>query len=382
MAKRDYYEVLGVPRNASNDEIKSAYRKLAKKFHPDANRDDPKAVEEKFKEISEAYEVLMDSEKRSRYDRFGHEGVSQAFGKGGFTWQDFTRAQDVSDIFGDLGGLFSGSSIFDMFFGGGTRRTKAAVRRGSDIRVRVALNLKEIAKETRKKIKVRRYETCAVCGGTGARKGSAPSPCPTCNGTGQMRRVSGSVFGQVINVTPCSHCGGEGRIIQDPCPECHGEGRVKKETTISVTIPAGVSQGNYIPLEGQGNVGRGGAPAGDLLVIVEEKADPVFERSNEHVICQVPVSFSTMAVGGRVKVPTLDGSVSLKVPPGTRSGKVFRLRGRGLPRLSGFGRGDELAQLFIWTPTRVSDKEKKLIQELEEARTEEIPPPGKYGMEI
>ncbi len=382
MAKRDYYEVLGVPRSASSDEIKSAYRKLAKKFHPDANRDDPKAAEEKFKEISEAYEVLMDPEKRSRFDRFGHEGVSQAFGKDGFTWQNFTRAQDVSDIFGDLGGFFSGSSIFDVFFGGGPRRAKTAARRGSDIRVKVALGLKEIAKETRKKIKIKRYETCAACGGTGAKKGTAPATCPTCSGTGQMRRVSGSVFGQVINVTPCGHCAGEGRIVKDPCPECSGEGRVKREKTISVAIPPGVSGGNYIPLEGQGNVGRGGAPPGDLLVIVEEKVDPVFERSNEHVICQIPVSFSTMTIGGRVKVPTLDGSVSLKVPPGTRSGKIFRLRGRGLPRLNGFGRGDELAQLFIWTPTTVSDREKKLIQELEEARTEEIPPPGKYGPEF
>lgn len=380
MAKRDYYEILGVSRGASENEIKSAYRKLAKKFHPDANRDNPKAAGEKFKEISEAYEVLMDPEKRSRYDRFGHEGVSDAFGKGGFTWQDFTRASDISDIFGGLGDLFGGSSIFDMFFGGGAgRRPRATVRRGSDIRVRLNLELREIATGVRKKIKLKRYEVCSVCGGTGTRQGATPTVCPTCRGTGQARHVSSSVFGQVINVTPCSHCGGEGKIVTDPCSRCGGEGRLKKERTISVTIPAGVSSGNYIPLSGQGNAGRNGAPPGDLMIIVEEKEHPIFERSGEHIICQVPVSFATTALGGRVKVPTLDGKASLKVPAGTQSGRVFRLKGKGLPRLNRHGRGDELVQLIVWTPQRLSPKEKKLLEELEETRTEDIPPPGKYS---
>lgn len=380
MAKRDYYEILGVSRSASKDEIKSSYRKLAKKFHPDANRDNPKAAEEKFKEISEAYEVLMDPGKRSRYDQFGHQGVSDAFGRGGFTWQDFTRASDVADIFGDLGSLFGGSSIFDMFFGGGgTRRTRRAAARGSDITVRVKLNLEEISTGTRKKIKLKRYEACASCGATGAKKGSTPMSCPSCGGTGQMKHVSDSIFGRVVNVTTCRQCGGEGRIISDPCPKCNGDGRVKKEKTISVSIPAGVSTGNYIPLAGEGNAGRNGTPAGDLIVVVEEKEHPVFERDGEHIVCRVFAPFSTMALGGKLKVPTLDASVKLNVPSGTQSGKIFRLRGKGLPRLSGRGRGDELVQLVVWTPRKLSGKEKGLLGELEKARTEEPPPPGRHS---
>jgi len=276
--------------------------------------------------------------------------------------------------------MFGGSSIFDMFFGGGTGPgRRAAVRRGSDIRVRVKLNLKEIASGVSKKIKLKAHEACSVCGGTGAKPGASSSTCPTCGGTGQMRRASRSVFGQVINVTPCSHCGGEGKIITDPCSKCGGEGRLKKERTISVTIPAGVSGGNYIPLAGQGNAGRNRAPAGDLIVVVEEKEHPVFERNGEHIVCQVPVSFVTTALGGRVKVPTLDGKVSLKVPAGTQSGRVFRLRGKGLPRLNSYGRGDELVQLIVWTPQRLSSQEKKLLEQLEKARTEGMPPPGKYS---
>ena len=383
MAKEDYYDVLGVPRSASSDEIKAAYRKLAKRFHPDANRDNPKAAEEKFKKISEAYEVLMDSEKRSNYDRFGHEGVSSAFGKQGFTWQDFTRAQDVSDIFGDLGGLFGGSSIFDMFFGGPRARgARTAVRRGSDIRVKVQLDLKEIAKGARKKIKLKRFEACSACGGTGAKRGTTPELCPTCGGTGQLRRVANSVFGQVVNVTPCGHCGGDGRVVKEPCTTCGGEGRAKKEKTISVSIPAGVATGNYIPMQGEGNAGRSGAPPGDLIIIVQEKEHPVFARSGDHLVCQVPVSYSTLALGGKVKVPTLNGKASLTVPAGTQSGRVFRLRGRGLPRLSGYGKGDELVEVLVWTQGRVSEREKKLLKELDEAREEDLPPPGKYTLEI
>lgn len=381
MSKRDYYEILGISKGASNEEIKAAYRKLAKKYHPDLNRDNPKAAEENFKEISEAYEVLMDSEKRSRYDQFGHEGVSNAFGKQGFTWQNFTRAQDISDIFGDLGGLFGGSSVFDMFFGGGGRRTRTAVRRGSDIRVKVELTLTEISKGARKKIRLKRYEGCSSCGRTGAKQGSSPATCSTCGGTGQVRRVSNSVFGQVVNVMPCSHCGGDGKIITDPCSDCNGEGRRKVEKTISVTIPAGVASGNYIPLQGEGNAGRGGAPPGDLIVIVQETEDPVFVRSGDHILCQVPVSYSTAALGGKVKVPTLDGKVNLTVPSGTQSGKVFRLRGKGLPRLGGHGKGDELVELVVWTPSRVSRREKELLKELEDERTEEPPPPGQYTLE-
>ncbi|TET83362.1 molecular chaperone DnaJ [candidate division TA06 bacterium] len=380
MTKRDYYETLGISRSASKDEIKSAYRKLAKKFHPDANRDNPKASEEKFKEISEAYEILMDPEKRSRYDQFGHQGVSDAFSRGGFTWQDFTRGSDIADIFGDLGDLFGGSSIFDMFLGGGaTRRTRRAAARGSDIRVHVKLKLEEIATGTRKKIRLKRYETCAKCGATGAKKGSTPITCPSCRGRGELKQVSSSIFGRVVNVTQCRQCGGEGKIITDPCPKCGGDGRVKKEKTISISIPAGVSTGNYIPLPGEGNAGRNGTPSGDLIVVVEEKEHPIFERDREHIACRVFAPFSTMALGGKVEVPTLDGSVKLKVPPGTQSGKVFRLRGKGLPRLSNYGRGDELVQVIVWTPRKLSAQEKSLLGQLEDVRTDDPPPPGKYS---
>ena len=380
MEKRDYYETLGVPRSSSKDEIKSAYRKLAKRFHPDTNRDDPKAAEEKFKEISEAYEVLMDPEKRSRYDQFGHQGVTDAFSRGGFTWQDFTRASDVADIFGNLGDLFGGSSILDMFFGGGTtQRTRRAAARGSDIRVQVELKLEEISTGTRKKIRLKRYQTCAECGATGAKKGSSPITCPSCGGTGQMKQVSNSIFGRVVNVTPCRQCRGEGRIITEPCPKCNGNGRVKKEKIISVSMPAGVSTGNYIPLAGEGNAGKNGTPPGDLIVVVEEKKHPVFLRDGEHIVCQVFASFSTMALGGKIRVPTLNGSVKLKVPPGTQSGKVFRLRGKGLPHLSSHGRGDELVQLIVWTPRKLSAQEKGLLGQLEEVRTEDPPLPGKYS---
>ncbi len=240
------------------------------------------------------------------------------------------------------------------------------------------LKLEEISTGTRKKIKLKRYEACAKCGGTGANKGSTPITCPACAGTGQMRQVSNSVFGRVINVAPCRQCGGEGRIISDPCPKCDGHGRVRKQKTISVSIPAGVSTGNYIPLPGEGHAGRNGSPHGDLIVVVEEEEHPVFGREGEHVICHVLAPFSTMTLGGKLRIPTLDGSVNLKVPPGTQSGKIFRLRGKGLPRLGGRGRGDELVQLVVWTPQKLSGKEKNLLGQLEEMRTENPPPPGKY----
>jgi molecular chaperone DnaJ len=382
MAKRDYYEVLGVPRSASQVDIKTAYRRLAKKLHPDANRDNPKEAGERFKELSEAYEVLMDAEKRARYDQLGHEGVSDAFGKGGFTWQNFTRASDVADIFGDLGGLFGGSSIFDMFFGGGPQtRTRPAARRGADIRVNVKLTLNEIASGVHKSITLKRYETCASCKGTGARAGSSRKTCSACSGTGQMKQAANSIFGQVVTVTTCRHCGGEGSMVTDPCASCAGEGRVRQERTISVSIPAGVATGNYIPLSGEGNAGRNGAPAGDLIVVVEEKEHPTFTRSGEHILCQVPVSYSTLALGGKVRVPTLDGDVNLNIPAGTQSGKVFRLKGKGLARLNSYGRGDQLAQVTVFTPRKLSAREKGLLKELEDARTEEMPPPGRYTEE-
>jgi molecular chaperone DnaJ len=378
--KRDYYEVLGVPRDATEDQIKSAYRSLAKKHHPDMNRDNPKESEEKFKELSEAYEVLMDKEKRETYDRLGHEGVSGAFRQGGFTWQDFSHQDDLRDIFGDLfSGLGGGGSIFDSFFGdaiGGRTRTayrRETGRQGSDLQVRLVLSLEEIARGTEKTIKLKRMDRCETCGGSGAKVGTGAKACPTCKGSGQIRQVSRSFFGQFVNVSTCPQCHGDGEVIATPCETCGGEGRVKKEITITVKVPTGVASGNYIPIRGKGNVGPKGGPPGDVLVYIEEREHEIFERREDDIICQVPVSFSQAALGAEVEVPTLDGKVKMTVPSGTQSGKVFRLRGKGIPHLSGRGAGDEYVEIVAWTPTKLSGEERKLFQELGKHENPKVP---------
>ncbi len=376
MAKRDYYEILGIPRDASGDDIKKAYRRLAKQYHPDMNRDDPEKAEGKFKEISEAYEVLMDSQKRAAYDRFGHDGVSSAFGPQGFDFsKHFTRTDDLRDIFGDVfGDVLGGGSIFDMLFGGGRSEGGRYVRRGSDIRVRLSLNLREVVEGTTKKIKLSRFEKCSSCKGTGA-KGGKTKTCPVCGGAGQVRQVSSSFFGQFVNVSTCSKCGGRGSIAEETCPVCSGTGRVKKETTISVNVPPGVSTGNYIPLRGEGNAGQNGGPPGDLIVLVEEKKDEVFERRGDDLVLEVFIPFTTAALGGKVEIPVLKGKASLRIPPGTQSGKVFRLKGKGVPRLGGYGRGNQLVEVRVWTPSRLSREERKLLEELAEVSSKP-PPPG------
>ncbi len=378
MAKRDYYDVLGIPRDASKEDVKKAYRRLAKQYHPDMNRDDPKEAEEKFKEISEAYEVLMDPQKRSAYDRFGHEGVSPAFGPQGFDFsKHFTRTDDLRDIFGDLMGDFlGGGSLFDMLFGREGRGT-GYTQRGSDIRVRLKLSLLEVVEGATKKIKLRRFEKCTSCSGTGAKNGRTKS-CGVCGGTGQVRQVSSSFFGQFVNVSTCSNCSGRGSVAEETCHACSGTGRVKKETTISVKIPPGVSTGNYIPLRGEGNAGQNGAPPGDLMVIVEEKENDTFTRRGDDLFVQVLIPFTTAALGGKVDIPVLKGKVSLKIPAGTQSGKVFSLRGKGVPRLGGYGIGNQLVEVRVWTPTRLSKKERRLLEELNEVSGR---PPGSPGRE-
>ncbi len=361
MAKQDFYEVLGVSRDASQDEIKKAYRQMALKYHPDRNPGN-KEAEEKFKEAAEAYEVLGDPEKRQRYNQFGHEGLR------GTNYHDFTDINDVFSAFGDIftGGF--GGSIFEEVFGGGQRgRRRSGAQRGqagSDLRIRLTLTLEEIASGVEKKIKVKRQKKCDICSGSGAKSSSGKSTCPQCGGSGELRQVSRSMFGQFVNITMCPTCEGEGKVIKDPCQNCHGEGRVQGESTIKVNVPAGVAGGNYIPLEGQGNAGRRGGPAGDLLVVIEEEPHEHFKRNGDDIIYDLWVSFPMAALGGEVEIPTLSGKAKLVIDAGTPTGRLLRMRGRGIPHLNSYGRGDQLVRVNVWVPAKLTNKEKELLRAL------------------
>ena len=368
MSKRDYYEVLGVPRSASTDEIKKAYRQMAMKYHPDRNPND-KQAEERFKEAAEAYDVLGDTDKRQRYNQFGHEGMRGAQAR------DF---HDINDIFTTFNDIFSGGfggSIFDEVFGGsrGRRRGPSHIGTpGSDLRVKLHLSLEEISTGVEKKIKIRRLKRCDTCSGSGAKPGSGKETCPQCSGSGELRQVSRSMFGQFVNITTCPTCGGEGRIIRNPCTTCNGEGRVNGESTIRVSVPAGVSEGNYIPLEGQGNAGRRGGPAGDLIVEIEEEEHPYFTRNGDDIIYDLLISFPTAALGGDVEIPTLTAKAKLTIDPGTPAGRMLRMRERGIPHLNGRGTGDELVRVNIWVPQRLNAHEKELLREL--SKSEHVTP--------
>jgi len=368
MAKRDYYQVLGLSRDATEDDIKRAYRKLALQHHPDKNPGS-KEAEEKFKEATEAYEVLKDPQKRSAYDQFGHAGLSGAGGFGGFDFASFDLGDALRAFMRDFGGF---GSVFDDFFGTSTR-TRSGYPKGEDLQVRLRLSLEQIATGVEKKIKLKRLQKCPKCGGSGAAENTSRKTCPKCQGSGQIRRVSRSLFGQFVNVTTCDYCRGEGMVIDTPCPECRGDGRVKGTTTISVKIPAGVTTGNYIQLRGAGNAGPRGGPPGDVIVLIDEQEHPAFERRGDDIIHQTLISFTQAALGDEIMVPTLDGNINLKIPSGTQSGKIFKLRGKGIPRLHGYGKGDELIRVLVWVPTRLSAEEKKLLKEL--ASKENIKPP-------
>ena len=358
MAKRDYYEVLGVERSASTDDIKKAYRKLALKHHPDRNPGNREA-EEKFKEATEAYEVLKDPEKRSSYDRFGHAGAGMGAGAGGFGFETFDLSEALRAFMRDFGG-FGG---FEDIFGGGARRRRT-VSRGGNLEVRLPLTLEEIAQGTTKKIRIRRWERCGSCGGLGSEPGSAPVTCPTCEGRGQVQRVTRSFLGQMMNVTTCPTCRGEGTMIQSPCRACTGTGRVQSQGTISVKVPPGVARGNYLTMSGKGNVGLRGGPAGDVIVFIEEKPHEEFDREGDDLYRVQPVSYATAVLGGSVEVPTLGGRARLKIPAGTPSGKVLRMRGEGLPHLNGYGRGDLLVEIVVWIPRKVGSADRKLLEAL------------------
>jgi molecular chaperone DnaJ len=358
MPKRDYYQVLGVERTASIEEIKKSYRKMALQFHPDRNPGN-KDAEERFKEAAEAYEVLGDADKRVRYDQYGHEGMR------GTDFRPFTDVNDIFSAFGDIFGGGFGGSIFDEMFGTqrGSRRRSATVP-GSDLKVRLKLNLEEIASGVEKKIKVKKWRACETCRGSGARAGQSMATCPVCNGAGEVRQVSRSVFGQFVNIATCQNCGGDGKVIKEPCTTCHGDGRVQGESTIKVTIPAGVSEGNYIPLHGEGNAGKRAAPAGDIIVVIEEEPHAVFTRNGEDVVLDLLVSFPEAVLGADIEVPTLSGRAKLKIEAGTPSGTVLRMREKGIPRLNGFGRGDQLVRVSVFVPRNLSSQERAAIKQL------------------
>jgi len=372
MAKRDYYEVLGLGRDATEEDIKRVYRRLALQYHPDKNPGN-KEAEEKFKEATEAYEVLKDPEKRSRYDRYGHAGVAAEAGFGGFDFSTFNLSDALRAFMRDFGSF----GIFDDFFGQTTRTRRRGGPRGRDLQVRLKLSLEEIATGVEKKIRVKRMVRCDECRGTGAAKGTSKVSCPRCEGSGQVRKVSRSFFGQFVNLTTCDYCKGEGEVIQKPCAACAGQGRVRGAGTIAVKVPAGVVTGNYIPIRASGDVGPRGGSSGDLIVLIEELEHDLFRRREDDIIYELPVSFSQAALGDQVEVPTLDGEVNLKVPAGTQSGKIFRLKGKGIPHLHGYGKGDQLIRIAVWTPTKLSREEKELLERLAQLPGTKPPKAGK-----
>lgn len=352
MAKRDYYEVLGVEKGASEDELKKAFRRKAKEFHPDLNKDNPEA-EGKFKEVNEAYEVLSDPEKRSRYDQFGHAGVDPSAGGGsGFGGFDGFGGIDMEDIFG---------SIFGGGFGGRTRKNRP--QQGRTIQQNITITFEEAAFGTEKTIRVIRMENCEECGGNGAKKGTSPETCPTCRGTGQVRMS----MGFMSTARTCDSCRGTGKIIKEPCPKCQGYGQVRKDRTISVKIPAGIADGQAISIRGEGDHGKLGGPAGDVILQISVKEHPIFQRRGNDVICHMPITFAEAALGAELEVPTLDGKVRYTVPEGTQNNAVFRLREKGIPHINGRGRGDQLVYVQIEVPKNLSAPQKELLKQFAEA---------------
>jgi len=367
MEKRDYYEILGVAKNATDAELKKAYRQMALKYHPDKNPDDKKA-EEKFKEAAEAYEVLSDPQKRQKYDQFGHVGVGNAsgFGGGGMNMDDIFS--HFGDIFGDMfGGGFSSR-------GGGQRGRR--VNKGSNLRVKVKLSLEEIAKGVEKKIKVNKYVGCDDCHGSGAKGGSSYTRCSTCHGTGQVTRVTSTFLGQMQTASVCPQCGGEGQIITDKCNTCFGNGVVKGEEVISLNIPAGVAEGMQLSVSGKGNAAARGGVAGDLIVVIEEQEHPELLRDEENLLYVHYITFPEAAMGTSIEVPALEGKARVKIEPGTQSGKVLRLKGKGLPSLNSYSRGDLLVSINVWTPQNLTKEERTMLDKLQASQNFK-PNPGK-----
>lgn len=363
--KRDYYEVLGVAKGASDDEIKKAYKKMARKYHPDLNPGN-KEAEEKFKEVNEAYEVLSNPDKKARYDQYGHAGVDPNFGGGGFGGGGFTGDFD----FGDLGDIFG--SFFGGGFGGSARRANPnAPQRGESIRTSVTIDFMEAAFGCKKDITIDRLETCPVCNGNGCAPGSAPEICPDCHGSGQIQMRRQTPLGVMSTSAPCSRCGGKGKIIHQPCKECRGRGQVQRRKTLTVTIPAGFDSNGMLRLAGQGYAGRNGGPAGDLQVVVTVRPHPRFRRDGTTVMCDVPITFAQAVLGGEIQIPTIDGDVPYELPEGTQSGATIRIRGKGIPFLNGRGRGDEYVTVQIETPRNLNREQKEALRAFAEAMGEE-----------
>jgi molecular chaperone DnaJ len=359
--KRDYYEVLGVAKGASTDEIKKAYRKVAMQYHPDRNPGD-KSAEEKFKEAAEAYEVLSDADKKSQYDRFGHAAMS-GNGRGGY------GGMNTEDIFSQFGDIF-GDDLFGSFFGGGGGRSsgrgggKSRGVRGSNLRIKLKLTYEEIAKGVTRSVKVKKYVVCNTCGGNGAKDKSSVQTCHTCGGSGQVRRVSNTFLGQMQTVTACPTCNGEGVTITAKCGSCKGEGRVYGEETVTLEIPAGVQEGMQLSLGGRGNAGERGGPAGDLIVLIEEEQHKELHRDGLNVAYDLHISFPDAVFGTQVEIPTIDGKAKIKIPAGTQAGKVFRLKGKGFPEVNGYAKGDQLIHVNIWTPQHLSAEEKAALEKM------------------
>jgi len=368
MAKRDYYEVLEVSKGASQEEIKKAYRKLAIKYHPDKNPDDHTA-EDKFKEAAEAYEVLSDQQKRQRYDQFGHQGVNGGFGGGGM---------NMDDIFSQFGDIFGGGSPFESFFGGGGGRSGGGrrQRKGSNLRIKLKLNLEEIANGVEKKIKVKRYVACSTCGGNGAKNGTDMQTCGQCQGSGQVRKVVNTMLGQMVSTATCPTCNGEGRIVTKNCDVCHGSGRELQEEVITINVPAGVMDGMQLSMSGKGNVPERGGVPGDLLIQIEEEAHPTLKRDGNNVIYDQYISFMDAALGADIEVPTIGGKVKINIKPGTQSGEIFRLRGKGVKDINGYGKGDQLIHINVWTPKHLSSEERATLERLRDSDNF-APHPGK-----
>lgn len=362
--KRDYYEVLGVSKSADATEIKKAYRKLAMKYHPDKNQGD-KEAEEKFKEINEAYEVLSDETKRKNYDQFGHEGVNgQGFGgAGGFGGQGFGGFDDIfGDIFGDM---FGGG------FGGGRQRRRGP-ERGADIRQRINISFEEAAFGKKVQVKINRSEECNECHGSGAKPGTSKKTCSTCNGSGQVQSVQRTPFGNIASTRTCSTCNGEGEVIESPCTKCHGKGSIRKTKTIEVDIPAGIDEGQMIKLSGQGELGTRGGPRGELYIEVNVKSHQLFTREGYDVYLEMPITFAQATLGDKIQVPTLDGKVEYEIPEGTQTGTVFRLKGKGIPKLRSNVRGDQYVKVTVEIPKKLNDKQKELVRQFAKECGEEV----------
>ncbi len=365
MSKRDYYEILGVPKSAAADEIKKAYRKKAIQFHPDKNPGD-KASEERFKEAAEAYEILSNPEKKQRYDQYGHAGMGN---QGGFSGQHMT----MEDIFSSFGDIFGGGGGFSGFggFGGGSRGQR--VNRGSNLRIKVTLNLSEVANGCEKKLKVKKYVSCETCHGTGAKGSGGHTTCSTCKGNGQVTRISNSIFGQIQQSSTCPTCNGEGKIITQKCESCYGEGLVQGEEVVNVKIPAGVGEGMQLSVGGKGNAARRGGVAGDLLVLIAEEEHPELIRDENDLIFNLFLSFPDLTLGLTAEIPTIDGKVKVKIEAGTQPEKILRLRGKGIPDVNGYGKGDLLVKIHAWVPQKLTSEEKKQLERLQQLPNFQVP---------